>query len=158
MIEQAIQLVEKHAEYAQTIEDLGMMSASRRVLDGLREALKSGVETLRSTRPHGPEVTHVEVPLVRARQCQGHSVKRQLRCSNGIIDIFDLTTDEIIECKHIGTGASLGEAASQLARYRRSFPGSKLVIAVLRVEASGEWLADILAREGIGIIELEAGG
>jgi len=29
----------------------------------------------------------------------GHWVQRQKRCAGGVIDIFDLTSEEIIECK-----------------------------------------------------------
>ena len=35
----------------------------------------------------------------RAREAMGHRVQRQKRCAGGVIDIFDLTSEEIIECK-----------------------------------------------------------
>jgi hypothetical protein len=85
----------------------------------------------------------------------GHEIRRQHRCSGGIVDIFDLTAGELIECKARGSSAALGEAAGQLKRYARSFPGAVLSIAVPIIEPDAGWLADILRREGIGIIEVE---
>jgi hypothetical protein len=60
----------------------------------------------------------------------------------------------LIECKLRGTSAALGEAAGQLKRYGRSFPGSRLTIAVLGIEPEADWLAGILRKEGIAIIEV----
>jgi hypothetical protein len=45
----------------------------------------------------------------------GHQVRRQRRCAGSVIDIFDVTADELIECKLRVTSATLGEAAGQLA-------------------------------------------
>jgi len=71
-----------------------------------------------------------------------------------MIDIFDITADELIECKLRGTSAALGEAAGQLRRYGRSFPGSQLTIAVFSLEPEADWLAEVLRKEGIAIIEV----
>ncbi len=94
------------------------------------------------------------MPLAHARISMGHQVRRQRRCAGGIIDIFDITADELIECKLRGTSAALGEAAGQLKRYGRLFPGSRLTIAVLSIEPEADWLAEILRKEGIAIIEV----
>jgi hypothetical protein len=96
--------------------------------------------------------------LARSRLSLGHNIRRQHRCSGGIVDIFDLTADELIECKVRGSSAALGEAAGQLKRYAQSFPGTKLSIAVPSIETGAGWLAEALRREGFDIIEVETIG
>lgn len=155
MVEQAIVLVNGHIAVARIEGDDGLL---RTVLDlkaGLEKALKAGVKSLRETRGPSDEVLRVEVPLARARLALGHEIRRQHRCSGGIVDIFDLTADELIECKVLGSSAALGEAVGQLKRYAKSFPGAGLSIAVPAIEPDAGWLADILRREGIDIIEVE---
>lgn len=155
MIEQAIEMVDRHIAVAQLLEDASLKATAEKLKGGLEVALREGVESLRRARGPGPEITEVEIPLVRSRQSRGHRVRRQHRCSAGIVDIYDLTADELIECKHRGTSAALGAAASQLNRYRKSFPGASLAIAVMAVEQEALWLADILRDQGITIIEID---
>lgn len=154
MVEQAIQIVDKVLQYCDDVNDPTFAASALSLKAGLERALKDGIETLRNPRGPGPESINVESPLAEALIARGHDIRRQHRCSVGIVDIYDLTADEIIECKHIGSGSALGEAAGQLRRYARAFPGSGLAIAVVSVEAEARWLADILRREGIRIIEV----
>jgi hypothetical protein len=154
MVEQAIAIVDRQVDVARTEGDDAMLKTALDLKSGLEQALIDGVKSLRVLREPGDEVRKVEEPLVRARMSLGHQVRRQRRCPGGIIDIFDITADELIECKLRGTSAALGEAAGQLKRYGRSFPGSSLTIAVLTVEPEAVWLAEILRREGIAVIEV----
>jgi len=157
MVEQAIALVDRQIALAESAADGSCLKTANELKAGLEEALKNGVKSLRVIQGPGDEMLQVEMPLARARLALGHSIRRQHRCSSGIVDIFDLTTDELIECKTRGSSAALGEAAGQLKRYARSFPGSSLSIAVPAVEPEATWLADVLRREGITIIEVQAG-
>lgn len=158
MIEQAIALVDKQIAYTQEINDKGWLANSMNLKAGLERALIEGVRTLRTVRPPGRETLEIEEPLAKSRLAAGHKIRRQHRCATGIVDIYDLTTDELIECKLRGTNAALGEAAGQLKRYRQSFPGSGMTIAVLSIEEDAVWLAGVLAHEGIRIIKIEKGG
>ena len=158
MIEQAIELIDKHIAYAHEIGDQEQLKTASHLKGDLEQALIDGVKTLKFIRSRGGEVTEVEAPLAKARIAAGHKIRRQHKCAGGIIDIYDLTTDELIECKHRGTSASLGEAAGQLQRYRRSFPGTNLVIAVLAIEPDAFWLANLLSQQGIAVIEIKGGG
>jgi len=155
MVEQAIALIDRHMAVAQAEGDAEMFRSARDLKAGLQQALKNGVKSLREIRGPGEEALKVELPLVTARRALGHDVRRQHRCAGGIVDIVDLTADELIECKIRGSSAALGEAAEQLRRYARSFPGMALSIAVLRLDHEAVWLAGILRREGFLIIELE---
>jgi hypothetical protein len=155
MVEQAIALVDRQIVVAKSEGDDDLLRTALNLKSGLEKALADGVKSLRQLRQPGDEALKVEVPLVRSRIALGHQVRRQHRCTGGIIDIFDITADELIECKLRGTSATLGEAAGQLKRYGRSFPGSRLTIAVLSIEHEAVWLADVLRREGIAIIEIE---
>jgi len=90
----------------------------------------------------------------RVRECRS-AIKSGVNADAlGALSIFWITADELIECKLRGTSAALGEATGQLKRYSRSFPGSSLTIAVLDIEPEARWLAEILRREGIDIIEV----
>ncbi|WP_426413459.1 hypothetical protein [Bradyrhizobium ganzhouense] len=157
MVEQAIALVDRQIVVAQNEGDESLLKAALDLKAGLEKALVDGVKTLREIRGPGDEARKVEEPLARARTSLGHQIRRQRRCAGGVIDIFDVTADELIECKLHGTSAALGEAAGQLKRYSRSFPGSRLTIAVLGIEPEANWLAEILRREGIDIIEIGSG-
>ena len=154
MVEQAMALVDRHIAVARSEGDDNLLKPALDLKSGLEQALVDGVKSLRRLREPGDETRKVEVPLALARISMGHQVRRQRRCAGGIIDIFDITADEIIECKLRGTSAALGEAAGQLKRYGRSFPGSRLTIAVLSIEPEADWLAEILRKEGIAIIEV----
>ncbi|HXL13094.1 MAG TPA: hypothetical protein VN941_03935 [Bradyrhizobium sp.] len=154
MVEQAIALVDRQIVIIKSESDESLLKTALDLKFGLEKALVDGVKSLRQLREPGDESRKVEEPLTRARLTLGHQVKRQRRCAGGVIDIFDITADELIECKLRGTSAALGEAAGQLKRYSRSFPGSRLTIAVLGIEPEAEWLAEILRREGIAIIEV----
>lgn len=156
MVEQAIALVDRQVIVAKSEGDDAMLKAALDLKSGLEQALIDGVKSFRQLREPGDEARLVEEPLARARMSVGHQVRRQRRCAGGIVDIFDVTADELIECKLRGTSATLGEAAGQLKRYCRSFPGSRLTIAVLSIDPEAYWLADILRREGIAIIEIES--
>jgi hypothetical protein len=156
MVEQAIALIDRQIVIMRSDGDESMLKPALNLKSGLEQALVEGVKSLRMVREPGDEARKVEEPLARARMSLGHQVKRQHRCAGGIIDIIDITADELIECKVRGTSASLGEAAGQLKRYGRSFPGSRLTIAVLGIEPEADWLAEILRREGIDIIEVGA--
>lgn len=156
MVEQAIEMVERHIEFARSTGDAGMVKSGQELKAGLEQALAAGIETLRSKLGPTAETVNVEMPLAKAREAMGHQVRRQKHCSGGRIDIFDLTADEIIECKLIGTSASLGEAAGQLRRYGRSFPGTALTIAVRYIKPEAEWLAEVLRGQGLRIIEIDA--
>lgn len=155
MVEQAIVLVEHSLDYAKSIGDQNIAAPAERLIADLRQALIDGVEALRQKEGPGPEILYVEEPLARARIARGHKIKRQHRCATGIIDIYDLTADEIIECKHRGSASAIGQAAAQLQRYRRSFPGVALTIAVTRIEEDALWLVEVFTREGITFIELD---
>jgi hypothetical protein len=154
MVEQAIALVDRQVVVAKSEGDESLLKMALDLKFGLEKALVSGVKSLRQLREPGDEARKVEEPLARARMSLCHQVRRQRRCAGGVIDIFDVTADELIECKLRGTSAPLGEAAGQLKRYGRSFPGSRLTIAVLGIEPEADWLAEILRREGITIIEV----
>jgi hypothetical protein len=154
MVEQAIALVDRHVVVAKSESDESLLKTALDLKSGLEKALVDGVKSLRQLREPGDEARKVEEPLARARMSLGHQVRRQRRCAGGVIDIFDVTADELIECKLRGTSAALGEAAGQLKRYGRSFPGSRLTIAVFGIEPEADWLAEILRREGIAIIEV----
>jgi hypothetical protein len=154
MVEQAIALADRHVVVAKSEGDESLLKTALDLKSGLEKALVDGVKSLRQLREPGDEVRKVEEPLARARMSLGHQVRRQRRCAGGVIDIFDVTADELIECKLRGTSAALGEAAGQLKRYGRSFPGSRLTIAVFGIEPEADWLAEILRREGIAIIEV----
>jgi hypothetical protein len=155
MVEQAIELIEQGVALADELQDVGMGNTARRVVADLKDALRDGIDTLRGPPPPSQEKLKVEDPLANARRIAGHRVRQQLRCAGGIIDIYDLTADELIECKYRGSAAALAQAAEQLQRYRRSFPGAAMTIAVLTIETDGEWIAEVLRREGITIIEME---
>jgi hypothetical protein len=154
MIEQAIALVDRYIVIVKSEGDESLLKTALDLKSGLEKALVDGVKSLRVLREPGDEARKVEEPLARARMSLGHQVKRQHRCAGGVIDIIDVTADELIECKLRGSSATLGEAAGQLKRYSRSFPGSRLTIAVLGIEPEADWLAEILRREGIDIIEV----
>jgi hypothetical protein len=154
MVEQAIALVDRQVVVAKSEGDESLLRTALDLKSGLEKTLVDGVKSLRQLREPGDEARKVEEPLARARMSLGHQVRRQRRCAGGVIDIFDVTADELIECKLRGTSAALGEAAGQLKRYGRSFPGSRLTIAVLGIEPEADWLAEILRREGIAIIEV----
>jgi hypothetical protein len=155
MVEQAIALVDRQVIVAKGDGDEAMLQSALGLKSGLEQALIDGVKSLRVLREPGDEARKVEEPLVRARMALGHQVRRQRRCAGGIVDIFDITADELIECKLHGTSAALGEAAGQLRRYSRSFPGSRLTIAVFSIEPDGNWIAEVLRKEGIAIIEIQ---
>jgi hypothetical protein len=155
MVEQAIALVDRQIVVAKSEGDDDLLRTALNLKSGLEKALAAGVKSLRQLRQPGDEALKVEVPLARSRIALGHQVRRQHRCAGGIIDIFDITADELIECKLHGTSATLGEAAGQLKRYGSSFPGSRLTIAVLSIELEAVWLAEVLRREGIAMIEIE---
>ena len=154
MVEQAIALVDRQVVVIKSEGDASLLKTALDLKSGLEKALVDGVKSLRRLREPGDEARKVELPLARARMSLGHQVRRQHRCSGGVIDILDVTADELIECKLRGTSAALGEAAGQLKRYGRSFPGSRLTIAVLGIDPEAGWLAEILRREGIDIIEV----
>ena len=154
MVEQAIALVHRQIVVIKNDGDESLLKSALDLKAGLEKALVDGVKSLRQVRGPADESRLVEEPLARARMLLGHQIRRQRRCAGGVIDIFDVTADELIECKLRGTSASLGEAAGQLKRYSRSFPGSGLAIAVLSIEQEANWLADILRGEGINIIEI----
>jgi hypothetical protein len=154
MVEQAIALVDRQVVVARSEGHDDLLKTALDLKSGLEKVLVDGVKSLRQLRELGDEARKVEEPVARARMSLGHQVRRQRRCAGGIIDIFDITADELIECKLRGTSASLGEAAGQLNRSSRSFPGSQLTIAVLSIESEADWLAEILRREGITIIEV----
>lgn len=154
MVQQAIILVDRQIDFAESVGDDAMLSTALSLKVGLEQALLDGVKSLREVRGPGDEARKVEEPLMRARMALGHQVKRQHRCARGIIDLLDITADELIECKLHGTSAALGEAAGQLRRYGQSFPGSRLTIAVLSIEPEAFWLAEILRKEGVAIIEM----
>jgi hypothetical protein len=155
MVEQAIALVDGHVAVARSEADDGLLKTALDLKAGLEEALKNGVKSLRETRGPSDEMLKVEMPLAQARRALGHDVRRQHRCSCGIVDIIDLTANELIECKIRGSSAALGEAAGQLRRYAKSFPGAGLTIAVPSIDPDANWLADVLGREGMVIIEVE---
>lgn len=157
MVEQAIALVDRHIEIVTADGDASLLRAAMDLKASLEKALADGVKSLRVPREPGEEALKVEAPLARQRLAAGHQVRRQHRCAGGVVDIVDLTADELIECKVRGTSAALGEAAGQLKRYARSFPGSRLTIAVVVIEDEAAWLADVLRREGIGIVEIGDG-
>ena len=157
MVEQAIALVDRQIVVIKSDGgDDSWLKPALNLKAGLEKALVDGVKSLRVVREPGDEARKVEEPLVRARMSLGHQVRRQHRCAGGVIDILDVTADELIECKLRGTSANLGEAAGQLKRYSRSFPGSRLTIAVLGIEPEADWLAELLRKEGIDIIEVRA--
>ncbi len=157
MVRQAIELLEENLLHEHLINDARLSSELRKLKDDLAAALSLGLRTLRAPKPITEEKRLIEDPLASARVAAGHQIRRQHRCAGGIIDIYDLTADELIECKVSGGSKALGEAAGQLQRYKKSFPGSGLVIAVLRLEDEAEWLAQLLRREGIIIVEIEGG-
>lgn len=156
MIEQALELVEKNialqrmdgasAHSLKTAEDMKR---------GLEAALIAGIQSLRMPKLPGPEYYFVEEPLFRIRTALGHSIRRQVKCDGGFADLVDQSISQLVECKYLGTNSSLGEAAAQLQRYSPSFPGLTPVIAVLRIRADAQWLADVLRREGFTILELK---
>ncbi|MCD9825252.1 hypothetical protein [Bradyrhizobium japonicum] len=155
MVEGTLDMVKHHLDYARAANDAGLAESCEKLKAGLEEALAAGIETMRSKLGPTDETVKVEIPLATAREAMGHRIRRQMRCAGGVIDFFDLTADEIIECKLIGTGASLGQAAGQLRRYSKSFPGTALSIAVRYIEPDAEWLAGILRGQGLTIIELD---
>lgn len=157
LIKHAIALIEKQIAYAKHINDGAWQANAERLRAGLSGALTLGIEVLRQPAPPSPELMLVEEPLARHLIQHGHVIRRQFSIKGGRIDIYDVTRDEIIECKVRGTGAALGEAASQLRRYRRFFPGSSLAIAVTLIEPEAEWLSALLQGTGIRIIEVERG-
>lgn len=134
MVEQAIALVDRHIEIVKADGDASLLKAATDLKASLEKALADGVKSLRAPRGPGEEAIKVEAPLARQRLAAGHQI-------------------ELIEWKVRGTSAALGEAAGQLKRYARSFPGSRLTIAVVAIEDEAAWLADVLRREGIGILE-----
>lgn len=154
MVEQAILLVDRHIDCAVRTNDAAMKENAEQLKQGLEEALTLGLEILKAPPPIGPEVELVEGPLAAALLRAGHTIRRQRRCANGVIDIYDVTADELIECKATGTAGALAEAGSQLQRYRKSFPGAAMVIAVPFVSADAEWLSHLLRQQGISIIEV----
>lgn len=157
MIEAAIVLTERNIATAKDLGDAAMEQTAARLKVGLAQVLVDGVASLRRSKPPGPEKTDVEEPLVKQRRALGHRVRQQIRCKGGVVDIYDLTTDELIECKAVGSSAALGEAAGQLQRYRISFPGAAIAIAVPQIEGEATWLAELLRDRGITIIEISRG-
>lgn len=112
----------------------------------------------------------VEEPLAKILCDAGHAIERQVSCVGGRVDILDFTTGEIIECKAWGSASDIAAAVTQLYRYRPGagvgspffrhstgrlpFRGRRLVVAVPSVEHDALWLADIVRRKGIRIIEV----
>lgn len=104
------------------------------------------------------ELTHVERPLACALREAGHEIRRQVPAGcGGRADIFDFTTGEIIECKPRGDTASIVAAVKQLRRYRPHFFDPQLAVAVPKIEPDAAWLADMLRKEGIRVIEVDVG-
>jgi hypothetical protein len=101
------------------------------------------------------EKEKVEEPLAAALRAQGHDVRQQVQCSVGRVDIHDATIGEIIECEASGGCSDLVAAVMQLRRYSLVFGGAKLTVAVPTVDDDAEWLAAMLRREGICIIEVD---
>lgn len=104
------------------------------------------------------EIDHVEKPLFERLVRAGHRVERQVICSAGRIDILDITANEIIECKATGTVTDLATAVNQLKRYAPHYSGAILSVAVPFVDADAIWLAEMLARGGINVIEVGTEG
>lgn len=156
IVEQAIVLVDRLIDYVKKNNETSWLQTAENLQAGLKEALAQpgGARSMKVPLPPGPEKTMVELPLVQKLALAGHNVRQQVRCDGGVVDIYDYTTDTLIECKFGGTSGSLGEAAGQLARYRGSFPGAKLTIAVYRLEYEARWLRDVLATKGITVIEV----
>lgn len=156
MLEATIVLVDRMIDYIKKNNETTWLETAENLKTGLKDVLArpGGARSMKSPLPPGPEKTKVELPLVQRRVLAGHTVRQQVRCDGGIADIYDVSTDELIECKFVGTSGSLGEAAGQLARYRGSFPGAKLTIAVYRLEYEARWLRDVLADQGIAVIEV----
>lgn len=160
IVEGAIVITDRLLDYIKKNNESTWLETAERLKAGLKEALAQpgGARSMKAPLPPGPEKTKVELPLVQRRALAGHRVSQQVRCDGGVVDIYDYTADELIECKFGGTSGSLGEAAGQLARYRGSFPGAKLTIAVYRLEYEARWLRDVLADQGIEVIEVGEDG
>lgn len=154
MVEQAIELTKKHIKIARDLSDEPLVKAAEKLKAGLEEALIDGIDSLRRQKPPNLETIHVEEPLARILIEMGHRIRRQMRCPAGIIDIYDLTANEIIECKVRGTNAALGEAAGQLQRYRKSFNKPSVAIAVLSIDEDAAWMAKVLRQQRIRIFEM----
>jgi hypothetical protein len=156
IVEQAIVLVDRMIDYIKQSNETSWLTTAENLKAGLQEALAQpgGARAMKAPMPPGPEKTMVELPLVQKLALAGHDVRQQVRCDGGVVDIYDSTTETLIECKFGGTSGSLGEAAGQLARYRGSFPGANLTIAVYRLEYEARWLRDVLAEQGITVIEV----
>lgn len=157
MIEEAIRMAGRQMDYAAEIKDQRWRAASLHLKTELENGLRFGLEKLRAPALTPPEKLLVENPLVEALESAHHKIRRQFRCLGGIVDVYDLTADEIIECKLRGNNSGLADAAAQLQRYKQSFPGSRLAIAVLTIEVEADWLATLLRGAGIRIIEIERG-
>jgi hypothetical protein len=98
----------------------------------------------------GVELALVEEPLAQHRLAMGHKILRQIRCPDGgVVDIYDLTTCEIIECKARGSCGSLAAAVGQLQRHRKIIARrSLLTVAVPRIDNDAELLAQCLRGNG----------
>ncbi len=156
IVEQAIVLVDRTIDFIKQNNETSWLETAENLRAGLKEALAQpgGARAMKTPMPPGPEKTMVELPLVQKLALAGHTVRQQVRCDGGVVDIYDYTTDTLIECKFGGTSGSLGEAAGQLARYRGSFPGANLTIAVYRLEYEARWIRNVLNGQGITVIEV----
>lgn len=68
--------------------------------------------------------------LAETLRAHGHRVEQQVRVNSGIVDIVDRTARAIVECKAHGRISFVFDAVQQLERYRRDFPGYRLVVGV----------------------------
>lgn len=154
MAQQALEMAERQIAYAVETNNAGWLKCATSLRDELTARLKEGLQ--RRSRGSSPtaEFTEVEEPLAFILRREGHEVRQQKRCPAGQPDIFDVTSNHLIECKLRGDGASLGEAFCQLKRYAPHFPGARLSIAVLIVDPDAEPIATIIECAGVKIIEL----
>jgi hypothetical protein len=115
------------------------------------------VDSRRSKRERreGDESKLVEIPLASFLREIGYQIKRQVSCCAGRIDILNITTKELIECKAKGNGRSLYDAAFQLKHYQTFYPDHRLVIAVPSIKPDYEWFAEALRSARFCILEVE---
>ena len=98
-----------------------------------------------------------EVEEIIAYHLRRGDQRRQVKCGNGRVDIFDETTSEIIECKLIGDADTIGAAIGQLQRYRPYFFDPQLAIGVPILWPSAKPMLEILDRSNIRLIEIAKG-
>lgn len=103
------------------------------------------------------EKQSVEDPLAAHLRTKGHDVRQQVKCRAGRIDIHDVTSGAIIECKAYGGCSDIVAAVNQLRRYLTVFNDAHPVVAVPYIYEEAEWLADLIRQSGIRIIEVEQG-